>query len=161
MRYPLYFPFPSCWLKALILTVSLIPLTIFFRLFGKSTLYALVIFSERSGWQFLTWFAIVGCIVPIFILGHIYQFLWGEPPRKLPKWIPSPKSWVEGLWMWIVGIIAIAIPVLGFLAWHDFNPPYPLSDREGQILTIAFLVVSAYLYHVRVLVKRIFSQKSI
>jgi hypothetical protein len=63
--------------------------------------------------------------------------------------------------MWFVCLVAIAIPVLGFLAWHDFNPPDPLSDREDQILTIAFLVVSAYLYHVRALIQKSFSQKSI
>lgn len=160
MRYPFWFPYPSCWLKALVLTVSLIPLTIFLRLFGKSTLYALAIFTNVPDWRWGIALALVGCIIPIFILGHIYQLLWGEPSKKLPLWIPAPKSWAEGLWMWFVIGAAIAILFLGFLMWYDFNPPKRMPDELGNVLTGGFLAIAAYLYHVRELTQRLlFPQK--
>lgn len=115
--------------------MSLIPLIIFFRLFGKSTLYALAIFTEKPDWKWWVILTVMGFIIPIFFLGHIYQFLWEEPSRNFPPGIPAARSWAEGLWMWFVCLGALAILVVGFLVWYDFNPPRKMLDELGSIFT--------------------------
>jgi hypothetical protein len=162
MRYPLWFPFPSCWLKAMILEVSMIPLTIVLRVVGESAFNALEVAWHDDRWRFWTWVAIAGCLTPVFVLSHMYQLLWGEPSSSLPKWIPAARSWVEGFWMWFVCVAAIAISgsILFFahLVKYDFKPPLYQSKEEiefmGNLMAIGFFIISAYWYHARELTQR-------
>lgn len=161
MRYPLWFPFPSCWLKALILEVSLIPLHIILRVVGESVFNALEVAWHDERWRFWTWIAIAACLTPIFVLSHIYQLLWSEPLCSLPKWIPAPRSWAEGFWMWLVCLIAFGISLFAFLTRYDLKFPVYLSEKEmkfmSNFMTVGFFIVSAYLYHGRELIQRFLS----
>jgi hypothetical protein len=158
MRYPLWFPFPSCWLKALILEVSLIPLSIILRVVGESAFNALEVAWHDDRWRFWMWIAIAACLTPIFVLSHIHQFLWGEPLRSLPKWFPSPRSWIEGVWMWLVCLVAFTIPLFAFLTRYDLKIPVYLSPSEQELMSnfmsIGFFIVSAYLYHLRAILQK-------
>jgi hypothetical protein len=53
--------------------------------------------------------------------------------------------------MWVVIVVAIAIAFGSLLVWYDLDFPRKLSNGETNFLAIAFLVVSAYLYHLRAL----------
>jgi hypothetical protein len=163
MRYPHWFPFPSCWLKALILEVSLIPLHIILRMVGESFFNALEVALHSDPWRFRMWVAIAFGITPIFVLSHIYQFLWGSPPKSLPSWIPSPRSWIEGIWMWVVCVLAFAISLFAFLTRYDLRIPVYLSPKEQEFMSnfmvISFLIVSAYLYHLRALIQKMLPMK--
>jgi hypothetical protein len=154
MLYPYWFPFPSCWLKALILEVSLIPLRIILSIVGESAFNALEVGWHSDPWRFWMWIVIAGVIAPIFVLGHIYQWLWGEPNRHLPKWMPSLKSWLEGLWSWFVCLITLAILLVVMFIWYDGYLPKTLSDEEANFLGIGFLIMAAYFYHFRVLMQQ-------
>jgi hypothetical protein len=50
------------------------------------------------------------CVMPLMILSYIHWFLWGKRTSQLPWWLPSVRSWGEGIWQWGISFIGLAIP---------------------------------------------------
>ena len=49
-------------------------------------------------------------VMPLMILAYIHWFLWGKRTSQLPWWLPSVRSWGEGLWQWSISFVGFAIP---------------------------------------------------
>lgn len=95
--------------------------------------------------------------MPIFFFSHLYQWLWGEPSPKPPKWIPSLRSWGEGIWTWVVFLMGICVGISVIFGRYEARLPRYIRDNDGTILVIVFFVFSAHLYHLRyVIQERIF-----
>lgn len=175
MRYPRWFPYPGSWLKALILCVSLIPLTIFFEVTQKSVSYVLGIkyvidfllgIATRSTHSYSTyvyrhwdydnlgriwlWLIITGVVVPIFAFSYVYQWLWSTPST-------GPfRKWVEGIWSWLICLVAFIFSGLVLFIRHDgFPSDLAISGEDKILVPVVFLITAAYLYQFRALVKEL------
>lgn len=104
--WPVWFPYPSSWLRAIILVPIAFPGTrlivfgfagVFISVLGNSPI--LLIFS-----------VLFGLLIPTIFLAfvyHLFWFIWQKPKsfNKLPKWIPTLNS----LWAGFYGTV-----VMGF-----------------------------------------------
>lgn len=158
MRYPKVIPYPSCWLKSIVLIISVIPLAIAYWIADRAyfvSWLAWEIKHDYNDWWAWAWLVIFCLLVPVFVLSHIYQFLWGYPSKHLPWWVPSRRSWLEGLWDWWVLVTSIATWLFFvFVFVYKLDPPPKPSELESQIFCLGFPVVAAYFYHFRLLTER-------
>lgn len=158
MRYPAWLPYPSCWFKAILLILSVFPLAIAYWIADRAYFVSWLAWELRYGssdWWAWAWLVIFCLLVPIFVFGHIYQFLWGEPSKHLPWWIPSLRSWLEGLWDWWVLVTSIVTWVFFIVVFVcKLNPPRHPSELEQQIFCWGFPTLIAYFYHFRLLTER-------
>ena len=97
--WPIWFPYPSSWLRALILVPIAFPGTGLILLgFGGLLVSAWV--NSFSGFVASL---LLGILIPTIILAFIYQIFWfmwhknTSSPRKL-KWIPRTKSLWQGFY---------------------------------------------------------------
>ncbi|QFS48859.1 hypothetical protein GXM_06353 [Nostoc sphaeroides CCNUC1] len=104
--WPVWFPYPSSWFRAIILVPIAFPGTrlivfglagVFISLLGNSPI--LLIFS-----------VLFGLLIPTIFLGfiyHIFWFIWQKPKlsNKLPKWIPTLNS----LWAGFYGTVVMGL----------------------------------------------------
>lgn len=104
--WPVWFPYPSSWLRAIILVPIAFPGTrlivfglvgVFISVLGKSPI--LLVFS-----------VLFGLLIPTIFLAfiyHIFWFIWQKPKsaNKLPKWIPTLNS----LWAGFYGTIVMGL----------------------------------------------------
>jgi ABC-type uncharacterized transport system permease subunit len=97
-----WIPSLRAWLKAVIAFVLLTPFLILLRMFGES-MFNLFELHQPERWKIITFIVLVGVIFPVWLWAHVHQFLWGQSSPRLPKWIPSRGSWLEGVWDWGIG----------------------------------------------------------
>ncbi|MHC5757901.1 hypothetical protein [Nostoc sp.] len=104
--WPVWFPYPSSWFRAIILVPIAFPGTrlivfglagVFISVLGNSPI--LLIFS-----------VLFGLLIPTTFLAfvyHIFWFIWQKPKlsNKLPKWIPSLNS----LWAGFYGTVVMGL----------------------------------------------------
>lgn len=156
MSYPRWFPYPGSWLKSLVLCVSLIPVRIFFLVTEPSVSYVLGIdyfvtydWSNNHSWRFWTWFVVIGIFVPIVVLSHVYQLLWGNSSTRL-------KMWLEGFLSWLICIISVIVCVLVlFIRYDGFPSDLTFFSKDETAITIVFFISAAYLFQIRALVKEL------
>ncbi|MEH2054568.1 hypothetical protein [Nostoc sp.] len=104
--WPVWFPYPSSWFRAIILVPIAFPGTrlivfglagVFISVLGNSPI--LLIFS-----------VLFGLLIPTIFLAfiyHIFWFIWQKPKssNKLPKWIPTLNS----LWAGFYGTVVMGL----------------------------------------------------
>jgi hypothetical protein len=144
------------WLRAFVLTLSLIPVGFVLYLTRyPSHAFVLTLLPQESDksvvieaktFLAIGWLAFVGIFVPIIVLGHIHQFLWGEPDPKLPWWMPSNKSQIEGFCDWFVAVTSIVLCAYVYAVDHGLSSQG--TQQDAQYLTVGFVVLAAYLYHI-------------
>ncbi len=161
MRYPVWFPYPICWLKTI---GSLIFAAIVIKLFELTGHNYLIIKKVLLYPGFFTKAQIIGLIIseiifPSFIIGHIHQFLFGNPHPKLPRIIPHPNSLLEGFFFWIIPngcVLFIGLILLLF----KINPLLvALNEFIASCLALTTVFLMAYCYHGLFLIKRKFNPK--
>ncbi|MGL5872854.1 MAG: hypothetical protein ACRC2R_10885 [Xenococcaceae cyanobacterium] len=157
MRYPFWFPYPRCWLKTLILQISLIPIPMLMRMVGESAFNALEVEFHADPWRAWSFLAIIA-IAPIYYFSLINKLLWERSKRKLPWWLPSAKSWGEGIWQLAIVLLTAIAVFIAWLAYYDFAPPIAISDLTLEIMTYGSFVILAYLYHLRLLASRVIAR---
>lgn len=101
--WPVWFPYPSSWLRTIILISIAFPGTklIIFGFTGT-----LISISEKNILFFLL-FSFFGILIPTIILSfiyHIFWFVWQDKSsyNKWRKWIPNYKSLWEGFYATMV-----------------------------------------------------------
>lgn len=162
MRYPNWFPRPKAWLQAIILILALIPIVLIMRV--TIVPFALLSrpFGDREFWAY-TWLFLTGFCIPVFLLAHIHQLLWGEPSPKLPRWLPRLSSWGEGGYSWLVLVLCFAIGS-SYAVTMGRPTTYEQFERqlqrEAQIFGWLFIIISAYCYHLKTLIVNRFQSKS-
>ncbi|WP_392535614.1 hypothetical protein [Nostoc sp. C117] len=119
--WPIWFPYPSSWFRAIILVPIAFPGTrlivfgfvaMFISVWSKSTI--LLIFS-----------VLFGLLIPTIFLAfvyHIFWFIWQKPKsyNKLSKWIPSLSS----LWAGFYGTVVMGLSFILILT--IFSPAIAL-----------------------------------
>lgn len=120
MQYPSWLPYPSCWLRALILFLI--------------------------------------NLIPIYIIVHIDQLLWGKPHPKFPDWLPNPASLIEGTVAWIIILFSMLMTVALLCDDLDSYSVNRYSYRYNHLIQAAptiWIVLAAYLYQLRYLIMRL------
>jgi len=160
MKYPRWFPFPGCWLRALINwgTASLIT----YALIAISPLvgvFALPFLAISAGDSIISGVAaLIGLVVflvplvifPTFTYAHVRQIggkLSGK--QKTLSFVPAIANWRRGLGdelIFFVGMLSVILFLIGV-------PSYLVDGVIAMVLPIAF-VATAYCYHFRVLFHR-------
>ena len=163
MKYPVWLPYPSCWFRALILFICMVPVGVAlyaFQGFGKLSLIFSLIFFENISWVFWLFciLLVLANFIPIYILANIDQFLWSEPHPKFPNWLPNPGSLIEGTFAW--GMIIFSILMTIALLCDDLNRCS--ADRSSsqynhlvQVAPTIWIIVTAYLYQIRYFIMRL------
>ncbi len=152
MKYPKWIPYPKAWGQAVMMMIDLIPLGIFQIIFGETILKiinASVRATEKTGevWPLLVLITII-LLIEIYIFAITHQILWHESSKKLPKWLPSLKSWKAGLIGFFVSVLAVIFGLAftsGYFSNEDF---YSVPDGFYTVSTISTFVFSAYIFHV-------------
>lgn len=140
MIYPRWFPYPGSWLRALILVVSLIPLIAVLRITNYSILGFLGFkWYWYRGLDFWLWFGIKGVIAPIVFFSLIHHLIWGEDVPKLPFWMPTTKSWLQGFWDWFVCVSALLLCMGIEYIRYDGRIMTVLDKGANDYLKVAFL----------------------
>lgn len=174
MRYPSWFPYPKAWLKGFILLTITPFFLVLLSLFTSVTFNLMSITLDANNIvasannNFISWLfvIVVGIIFPMFVWGHIDQLFWGKE-KRFSKWIPSASSWLEGLWSWIIAVLALSIILLiAVIKVQTACPNYEYlryctgmrNEKDARnfftLLGIIFLVFSAYLYHFQLLLRK-------
>lgn len=144
----------------MLLLVLLIPFALVLQTAGLLGLSIAGLFQPRGDWAIWAFLLALGLIIPVFIWSHVHQFFWGEPAPNYPKWIPSPASWGEGFFTWIVALATLVTVGLVFALYIEASCPRPYlcryRDHEEAAggLGAFFVVYSAYLYHWKLMAQR-------
>ena len=156
MKYPKWFPYPLCWVKAIALFAYL---GVAFRI---SLFWGII--SVASGVKSEA--LLVVLFLPFLLLAIVHHICIGAKSKW--HWFPNWCSWRTSINALIIGLLACLIAVLIF---------YPLSNEfSSQILdydlltqqelendavwyTIIALIIAAYLYHYDYLVRQRRKQK--
>ncbi len=104
--WPVWFPYPSSWFRAIILVPIAFPGT---RLivFGLTGVFISVIGNSPI---LLIFSLLFGLLIPTILLAfvyHIFWFIWQKPKssNKLPKWIPTLNS----VWAGFYGTVVMGL----------------------------------------------------
>lgn len=148
MRWPSWFPYPTAWLKAIVLYG-------FLRLAGKllnfaeNFAYGLVRLAESP---IVILYIILAILSPIALIAVTHHLIHQVITRRFPS-IQSPMvkkyplfmSWWEGLYGWLVIAIANLITFMVAFVVFGFSDPFWNSDVE-LLVGVVWILVSAGLY---------------
>jgi hypothetical protein len=119
------------------------------------------LFIEEPSHRAFTWLGITGVLIPIFLLSHVHQFLWGERNLKFPKWIPSLRSLGEGAYSWLVLFLcfAMSFSYAVNLQPNSYQQVEEQIEQEAKTFFFSFMLISAYAYHLKSLIGAKFQAK--
>ncbi|MEW5858083.1 MAG: hypothetical protein AB1861_11975 [Cyanobacteriota bacterium] len=167
-NWPTWLPYPRSWMSAIFLTLLTGSLTAGVRITGQLGYY-LGRFAPRLGFL-VAILAVLSPILLIAIAHHLlHLFLEHFSPNtsapemgKTQGFIPGLMSWWEGLYGWIVIVLATLVSI-GVLGTFFFKPSveslyYMLAswDKTNYLLTlptIVWVIISAFIYHFEHLVR--------
>ncbi|MEH2084601.1 MAG: hypothetical protein V7K89_32915 [Nostoc sp.] len=179
--WPLWFPYPSSWLKALILTLFLRVIIFVIKNTGKVG-YDIVYFVHSPKLFFIFTILLILSPIPIISLTHHYLYLFISrlvSEIQVPEigrtqgFLPGMMSWWEGLYAWLVIAISTLIAALfSIILLLFFHPSY---DRQIEYYTqieninsnlilifgLFYIFAGALIYQIKYLVRhRIISAHS-
>jgi hypothetical protein len=136
--WPVWFPYPSSWLKALIILLLLGVIIFAIEIIGKVE-YRIVYFVRSP--EIFAIITILIVLSPILIIAFTHHFLHIFISRFFPEiqskeigrtqgLLPGIISWWEGLYGWLVIVMST---LLSFLACTFFLPFFRLSYRVSVI----------------------------
>lgn len=157
--WPLWFPYPSSWLRSFALALWMAIVLWIAGFWGALFGIALANILKRP--ETLLWFLGLALLVAVLVFSYIHYFLWGKPSKRWPHWLPSPKSLWEGLLASIVMSLAIMVGVLCVMPFHNFEYYSQAAiETESKWFGTIWLVTAAYLYQIEYLLQRRFASKS-
>ncbi|HBE19356.1 MAG TPA: hypothetical protein DEG17_23580 [Cyanobacteria bacterium UBA11149] len=117
-RWPLWFPYPSSWIRALILIPMAFPGARLI-LSGFGGIILSVIGKDLTLLIFFSLFCILLPTIFIAFIYHFFWFIWKKKieTKKLLWWLPGTKSWRESFYgVFVIGLsfTIILIFVAGF-----------------------------------------------
>ena len=99
-RWPMWFPYPSSWLRSLVLALWIAIVLRIGLFWGVSFGVIAYGITERS--EPLLWSVGLALIASFILFSYTHHFLLGKSSAQYPRWLPSPKSLWEGLYAAIV-----------------------------------------------------------
>jgi hypothetical protein len=160
MRFglPIWFPYPSSWLNALILSMFMTGLVALMR---RSNGLNLAQWSDNP--ELSTVLVILVTILPIpaiaffhhFFLGRFIPAIPGERTNNIRGFIPGLISWWESLYSWLVFVLSTLVAILfctPFLPLLQLNyekliDTYNQPHRNLQAIFAIFWIISAALFY--------------
>ncbi|MDZ7950993.1 hypothetical protein [Nostoc sp. DedQUE09] len=171
--WPLWFPYPSSWLKALILTIFLRVIIFIVKNTGKLG-YDIVYFAHSLQLFIIFTILLILSPIPIISLTHhclhllISRFISEIQAPEIGKTqglLPGIMSWWEGLYAWLVIVISILIAAFFstivlplFYSSFDRQIEYytqiqNINNNIGLIFGLFYIFASALIYQIEYLVK--------
>jgi cell division protein FtsL len=172
IHWAAWFPYPTSWLKAMSLALSLAVILVIVRITGSVGVNLAILVDSPEVLAFFGIIAMLSPIVAIAFVHHILHLILGQfipsfqPPEigTLQGWFPGLISWWEGLYGWLaiflatltaVGLAILLMPLFG-LSFQEITYEYNSSAETtlyGWVSTI-WLVIAAGLYQIEYLVKQ-------
>lgn len=166
-RLPVWLPYPSSWLSALILSLLMTGFVATLRR-TDSLKYYLVRWSDRP--ELFTVCLILLLISPIpaiaffhhFVLSRFIRTIPGERINKTQGFFPGLISWWESLYSWLVLVLSTLIATLFFTPFLPlfklnyekiFNTASQTDKNTQAIFALSWLISAAILYQIQYLVK--------
>ncbi|MEH2290810.1 hypothetical protein [Nostoc sp.] len=172
--WPLWFPYPSSWLKALILTLFLRVIIFVVKNAGNIG-YDIVSFVHSPELFFLFTILLILSPIPIISFTHHYLYLLIsrfvseiQTPEigRTQGLLPGIMSWWEGLYAWLV--IAISTLIAAFFSTILLPLFYPSYDKQIEYYTqieninnktilifeFLYVFVAALIYQIKYLVRQ-------
>lgn len=173
IHWAAWFPYPTSWLKAMSLALSLAVILVIVRITGSVGVNLAILVDSPEVLAFFGIIAMLSPIVAIAFVHHILHLILGQfipsfQPSEigtLQGWVPGLISWWEGLYGWLaiflttlttIGLAILLMPLFGLSFQKIITYDYNLSDKtaiESWVGTI-WLVIAAGLYQIEYLVKR-------
>lgn len=167
MRWPFWFPYPSSWLRALVLHVALVPIA---AILGKITFFLTMlpvgslgaILSNGSGPDdgtdtlIMLWVTLFVGIVPIYFFAQADRLLWNRDTTEKMSVIPHWRNVLEGAFVWTLffwGMFVIAFLLMDYLREGRFYGSGLFSHRV-KVAYIWVFIHSAFGFQVRFLILR-------
>ena len=171
--WPLWFPYPSSWLKALILTLFLRVIIFIVKNTGKLG-YDIVYFAHSLQLFIIFTILLILSPIPIISLTHhclhllLSRFISEIQAPEIGKTqglLPGIMSWWEGLYAWLAIVISILIAtffstIVLPLFSHSFDRQIEyytqiqnINNNIGLIFGLFYLSASAVIYQIEYLVK--------
>ncbi len=170
--WPLWFPYPSSWLKALILTLFLRVIIFIVQNTGKLG-YDIVYFVHSPELFLIFTILLILSPIPIISLTHhclhllVSQLISETQAPEIGRThglLPGIMSWWEGLYAWLVIVISTLIALLfSIILLPLFNPNYgrqieyytQLDNINNEIVIFGLFYISAgaLIYQIEYLVK--------
>jgi hypothetical protein len=152
MRLPYWLPYPKAWLHTIVLFFTTIPIYylqyVLTQWVGVSFLVSARLFERQPVTSFFVGFCgVIFLVFPIFFLSHIHQLFWGNPHPKFPKFIPAPKSLIQGSIDWAFNLFGLIVAIV---VWINVAKDYEEKSLPTFLiwaLTITWFFAVAYLYH--------------
>ncbi|NMG07008.1 hypothetical protein [Brasilonema sp. UFV-L1] len=161
-RLPIWFPYPSSWLNALILSMFMTGLVALIRRSSGLDSY----FAQWSNnLELVTMFVIFIAILPIpaiaffhhFFLGRFIPAIPGEPTNNIKGFVPGIISWWESLYSWLVFVFSTLIAIffstpflpLFKVSYENFIDSNNQPHKNLQVIfTIFWIISAAIFYHI-------------
>ncbi|MDZ8080050.1 MAG: hypothetical protein RMX35_13380 [Nostoc sp. DcaGUA01] len=171
LHWPLWFPYPSSWVKALIVALFLRVIIFVVDSTGKVG-YRIAYFTNSLELFFM--FIILSILSPILIISFTHHCLHLFFSRFLPEiqapeigktqgLLPGIMSWWEGLYAWLVIVISTLIAIFCctiFLPFFNLSYiklfEYYRNFKDWIILVFGlfYIVAGASIYQIEYLVRR-------
>lgn len=87
----------------------------------------------------LPWVLTNAFVIPMLIFTYTHWFLWGKKKTGLPSWLPSLRSWGEGLWQWAISWLGLLIPFVVIFLFNLLLMSLSMAGNNAQDIK-AFLV---------------------
>ncbi|KAB8330332.1 hypothetical protein SD80_031585 [Scytonema tolypothrichoides VB-61278] len=157
-RLPRWFPYPSSWLNALILSMFMTGLVALIRRSSGLDSY----FAKWSdNTELLTMLVILVAILPIpaiaffhhFFIGRVIPAIPGEGTINIKGFVPGFISWWESLYSWLVFVLSTLIAILlstPFLPLFKLNYETIIDStphKNIQAIFAIFWIVSAAIFY--------------
>ncbi|ERT09196.1 putative membrane protein [Lyngbya aestuarii BL J] len=173
LKWPVWFPYPSSWIRMIVLILWLF-IVIRIVAFGGVIIGGTVSVVSEDLMPFFQALGI-GVIGSIFILTYFYHILsyiervlFGKSSPSSFQWFPTPLSLWEGIYTPIVLLLSISIVVLvilPFIPWETCQTELLFEDTSCQnriqnyldslevIATIVWITSGLYLYQIESLIR--------
>lgn len=156
MKYPVWFPHPQCWLRALLIFASLLPTWFVWWIFGPLVqvpgLLELSHTTFAVDWL-LFWLPFLFVFTPITSNAFIDRWVWNRPTpqQKLLRSFPRLSSWLEAIYSWwafcssLVVVALLDIVTTGGYQYMDSDEVV----RRWPWLALVVMVLCAYWLQLR------------
>jgi ACR3 family arsenite efflux pump ArsB len=107
-------------------------------------------YESRHPWFFVV-MVLIGSVLPFIAYAYIHSWMIGKKPERWSKKIPVPASIKEAVLSFVVmvfGMVATLIVTIPFAPDPTrYSYQYQDSARFVQIATLAWFVVTIYMFH--------------
>lgn len=156
--WPVWFPYPSSWLRSIVLILAMGVLVFSVRIFGLTGFF---LYQATNNMGLFVRLLFIGLIFPFVLIIYLHHFLInrGKRPAGWSKRLPSPRSISEGFYALNVFILSSAIVMgIGISFCDPDRSCENISDATVGLISIFWVVILAYFYQAEYLVRK-FSAK--